>query len=349
MTKEEIIKILASDEPDFLEEVYARAYQVKLKYVGKKVYFRGIIEFSNICRKDCLYCGIRRSNKNLSRFSMPKEEIVETALIAYKAGYGSVLLQSGERADGEFIDFIEDVLKSIKRLTSKELGITLSLGEQSPETYKRWFQAGAHRYLLRIETSNKALYQHIHPDGHDYDIRLNCLKFLKDIGYQVGTGVMIGLPGQTLEDLAEDIFFFQREDIDMIGMGPYIVHKDTPLIDKYKIDSERNFSLGLKMIASVRLQLKDVNIAATTALQALDRTGREKGLKAGANIIMPNITPSEYRDKYQLYEGKPCIKEDALACDDCLKNRLLSVGEEIGYKRWGDSPHFFKRWKFAKR
>ncbi|MFA7676701.1 MAG: [FeFe] hydrogenase H-cluster radical SAM maturase HydE, partial [Candidatus Omnitrophota bacterium] len=282
--------------------------------------------------------------------SMSKAEVLETALMAHKAGYGSIVLQSGERSDEEFINFIEDILKTIKCLTDKKLGITLSLGEQSQQAYKRWFQAGAHRYLLRIETSNKTLYQRIHPDdGHDYNIRLNCLKILKNIGYQVGTGVMIGLPHQKLEDLAEDILFFQAQDIDMIGMGPYIVHKETPLAGLCKINPEKSFNLGLKMIALARLQLEDINIAATTALQTLNQTGREKGLRAGANIIMPNITPSKYRDNYQLYEGKPCVSEDALACDGCLRNRILSIGEEIGYGQWGDSPHFFKRYSLAKQ
>jgi len=342
MTKKEIMQVLACGQSDFLAEVYARAYKVKQKYVGNKVYFRGIIEFSNICTKDCLYCGIRRSNKSLNRFLMPKKEIIETALMAHRAGYGSIVLQSGERSDDEFVSFIEDILRSIKKLTNNTLGVTLSLGEQSFKVYKRWFDAGAHRYLLRIETSNKQLYQRIHPDNHDYDIRLGCLKALRDIGYQVGTGVMIGLPYQELEDLLGDILFFQKYDIDMIGMGPYIVHNNTPLAESNRIDLDKNFNLGLKMIALARLYLKDINIAATTALQALDESGREKGLKAGANIIMPNITPRKYRDDYQLYDGKPCIHEDALTCKSCLKKRILSVGEEIGYNQWGDSPHFFK-------
>ena len=338
-----MLDILRSDDPKVLDDLCKQAYKTKQKHVGRTVYFRGIIEFSNICVKDCLYCGIRSSNANVHRFAMSEEEILDTASRAYHMGYGSILLQSGERSDHKFINFVEQVIKSIKKISQGKLGITLSVGEQLQDTFKRWFDAGAHRYLLRIETSNRELYRRIHPDNHDYDERLKCLGMLRNVGYQVGTGVMIGLPYQTCEDLVDDIFFFKKYDIDMIGMGPYIVHENTPLADAVNIDLEKNFILGLKMIALTRLYLKDVNIAATTALQSLDRSGREKGLKAGANIIMPNITPVKYRNSYQLYHGKPCLDENASLYRDYLQKRIEGIGEKIEYNQWGDSPHFFKR------
>ncbi|OGX50524.1 MAG: [FeFe] hydrogenase H-cluster radical SAM maturase HydE [Omnitrophica WOR_2 bacterium RIFOXYA12_FULL_38_10] len=347
MTKNEMIKWLKEEDQNALKELYRRAYEVKLKHVGANVYFRGIIEFSNICRKDCLYCGIRRSNAKYERFQMSKEEIFGSAKQAFEMQYGSIVLQSGERNDPQFVEFVTDVVKGIKELSGNKLGITLSLGEQSKETYQRWFDAGAHRYLLRIETSNPALYRSLHPVDHDFNERLNCLTILKGIGYQTGTGVMIGLPGQTLEDLADDILFFKDMNIDMIGMGPYIVHNDTPLgkcVDRDII--AKNFDLGLKMIALTRIYLEDVNIAATTALQALNPEGREMGLQCGANIIMPNITHTKYRKFYQLYENKPCLDENAGLCRDCLSGRIATIGGSIGFNEWGDPPHFLKKNKF---
>ena len=196
---------------------------------------------------------------------------------------------------------------------------------------------------MRIETSNPELYGKLHPESHSYFRRLDCLKVLKKIGYQTGTGVMIGLPDQTIENLADDIIFFKEMDIDMVGMGPYIYHKDTPLADIFKNSAENrdhNFDLALKMIAITRLFLPDINIASTTALQALNPVGREMGLKAGANIIMPVITQKKYRGDYQLYDGKPCIDDDAEDCKSCLEGRVRLIGESIGYDEWGDSPHY---------
>ncbi len=326
-----------------IEQLYKIAYTVKTRYVGKKVYFRGIIEFSNICRKNCYYCGIRRSNRKLTRYSMTSEEIVASAKWAYENGYGSVVLQSGERRNARFVRFIEDVIKEMKKISSDQLGITLSLGEQRPDTYKRWHDAGAHRYLMRIETSNESLYRKLHPVDHSFTERLKCLETLSAIGYQTGTGIMVGLPGQTMEDLADDILFFEKIDVAMIGMGPYLPHYDTPLYREglsYGLSKEDLLDLSLKMIAVTRIYLKDVNIASTTALQAMAPTGREMGLMAGANIIMPNVTDVQYRSLYQLYDDKPCINENSDACLNCLGNRIHSIGETIGYNEWGDSPHF---------
>lgn len=346
LSKADIIYLLNSTDQKEYDELMQAAYKVKNDNVGHKAYYRGIIEFSNICAKDCYYCGIRKSNPNVPRFAMTIDEIVECAELSWKMNYGSVVLQSGERTDEEFVSFVEEAILAIKKMSNNELGITISLGEQSENTYRRWYVAGAHRYLIRIESSNNELYKTLHPQDHDFNERYECLNRLRRVGYQVGTGVMIGLPKQTTEDLANDIMFFKEQDIDMIGMGPYIPHHETPMGENVKdFDKEKQLKLGLKMIALTRLYLKDVNIASTTALQALLHEGREMGLQAGANIIMPNITHTKYREGYQLYDNKPCTDENATMCRACLEGRIGKIGEDIGYNEWGDSPHWKKRTK----
>jgi len=346
LTIEEIEFLLQLDQEEDLQKLFKTAYQVKTRYVGQVAWFRGIVEFSNYCSKDCYYCGIRKSNSKTSRFQIPEADIVKSAVWAWQADYGSAVLQSGERSDPEFVDMVERVIQNIHDQTEGKLGLTLSLGEQTPATYKRWFNAGAHRYLLRIETSNAELYQKLHPADHSFANRLACLASLRECGYQVGTGVMIGLPMQTTRHLAEDIAFFKQQDVDMIGMGPYIYHNDTPLAEYkkiYEIPEADLLNLGLKMIAVARLYLRDVNIAATTALQALRQNGRELGLLAGANVIMPNTTDTQYRENYKLYENKPCTDENASMCRGCLQKRIEGIGETIGFGQWGDSPHFASR------
>lgn len=340
----EIIQLLSLESPDEIEQLRSSAEKVLLNLRGDKVYFRGLIEFSNICRCDCNYCGIRKSNISVDRYTLSKEQIVSSAIWCGEQGYGSVVLQSGERNDPAFIDFVEDCILSIKQgCRSTKLpngvGITLSCGEQTEETYRRWFDAGAHRYLIRIEASNPALYESLHPASQPQQPRIDCLKILKRIGYKVGTGVMIGLPGQTIENLADDILFFKEIGADMIGMGPYIVHHATPMAhykEEIAAQSEKIFQMSQKMIAVTRLTLKDVNIAASTALQAMKEDGRETGLTFGANIIMPQVTPVEVRKNYLLYEGKPCLDENAEQCRTCLSLRVASVGRTIGYNIWGD-------------
>ncbi len=352
LSKQHIISLLNIKNKEDMDLLFQKAYETKEKHIGKKSYYRGLIELSNVCIKDCYYCGIRKSDSKVERFNVTKDEILKMAKWAHENNYASIALQSGERMDNDFVNFIEDVIKSINDMCNNELGITLSLGEQSYETYKKWFEAGSHRYLLRIETTNKNLYEKMHPldELHSFDSRVNCLNMLRKIGYQVGTGVMIGLPDQTIEDLANDILFYEKMDIDMIGMGPYIVSKNTPMgidtinreLNSDSIKKER-VELALKMIAVTRLYLKDVNIAATTALQSLDTLGREKGLKAGANILMPIITLEQYREKYQLYDNKPCIEDNSDKCKVCLTGRVKSVGETVGFGERGDSPHFKNR------
>jgi biotin synthase len=345
-SKNDIIRLLKS-EGDDRTLLFKKSAEIKEKYIGNKVWFRGLIEFSNVCCKNCLYCGIRKGNKNLQRYSLPDDEILAAARFAYINRYGSIALQSGELESPFVTNRIENLLNKIKELSDGELGVTLSVGEQEPEVYQKWFDAGAHRYLLRVESTNRDLYHKIHPDDsmHDFDRRLGCLKSLQDIGYQTGTGVMIGLPFQTLDDLAGDLLFMKKFNIDMCGMGPYIEHADTPLI-KYAdglLPLKERFDLTLKMIAIIRIMMKDINIVAATALQAIDPVGREKAVKIGANILMPNITPGKYRDSYKLYDNKPCTDDSAEDCQSCLEARVSLADTEVIYDEWGDSKHYSER------
>jgi biotin synthase len=315
--------------------------------IGKKVHFRGLIEFSNICGKDCYYCGIRKSNGKVHRYNLTDEQILEAARFAHEHRYGSLVLQSGELESPEFTYRIENLLHRIKKLSNGTLGITLSLGEQEPEVYKRWFEAGAHRYLLRIETSNPELYGRLHPDDlkHHHLRRIECLHMLKSTGFQTGTGVMIGLPFQDTGHLADDLLFMKELDVDMVGMGPYIEHPDTPLFRfrSQLLPIEERFALALNMISILRILMPDINIAAATALQAIDPLGREKAIRAGANIIMPNITPGKFRNDYSLYDNKPCVDEEPDECLNCLDVRIQLADGEIGYGEWGDSRRFYRR------
>lgn len=354
LTRDDLIFLMDRSDKDEIQKIFDRAYEVKLENIGNKVFYRGLIEIGNKCIKNCLYCGLRRDNKELDIFGMTKEQILEASKWIYDNGFASIALQSGERQDKEFVDFIEDLLIEIKKMSNNELGVTLSLGEQSYETYKRWFDAGGHRYLLRIESSNREIYNTLHPQDplHHYDGRIQCLKDLRRAGYQVGTGVMIGLPNQTTADLVDDILFYKNMDIDMIGMGPYILHDDTPMGQKVKEQipsKEKRVELALKMIALTRIHLKDVNIAATTALQGLDKEGREKGLKAGANILMPTATLKEHKSKYQLYNDKPGIADNAMESKESLDKSIRAVGDQIMYNDWGDSPHFRKKMEAKKK
>jgi len=341
------LKYLLRAEGEEKDLLLARGRAIRDKEIGTKVYFRGLIEFSNICGKDCYYCGIRRSNANVHRYNLTDEQILEAARFAHENRYGSLVLQSGELESPAYTRRIETLVREIKELSGGKLGITLSLGEQEPEVYQRWFDAGAHRYLLRIETSSAELYGRIHPDdtAHSHARRLECLRSLRSIGYQTGTGVMIGLPFQDSDHLVEDLLFMKEIDVDMAGMGPYIEHPDTPLF-RYRdelLPIGDRFELALRMIATLRILMPDINIAAATALQAIDPLGREKAIRAGANIIMPNITPGKFRNDYSLYVNKPCVDEEPDECLNCLDVRVQLADGEIGYGEWGDSIHFRRR------
>lgn len=345
MDRDSIINLLSLQESEDIEELRSRACKVMEKYVGNSVYYRGIIEFSNICSRDCLYCGIRKSSTGVhQRYMLSEEEIADYARWCAQAGYGSIILQSGERRDREFIQFTENVVKRIKKETRSDLlpdglGITLGIGEQTEDDYQRLYDAGAHRYLLRIETTHEKLFAAIHPEDQKLSERMLALDKLKKIGFQTGTGVMIGLPGQTIEMLADDIRFFKSFDIDMVGMGPYIVHPHAPMAHLGMLEKKPLMQLALKMIAVTRLVLKDVNIAATTALQALYPDGREQGLSFGANVTMPNATPNAVRKYYQLYADKPCINENSNDCRSCLLRRVEATGRSVKFNCWGDAPH----------
>jgi len=345
-TPEELAFLLGEEDPAKRQSLYDAAYAVKVRNCGREVVLRGLIECSNFCTRDCLYCGIRKSSRTMHRYTMSVEEICAAAKLAWEFGYGSVVLQAGERRDATFIEFIGKAVRRIKKESDGALGITLSLGEQSLETYRYWFSCGAHRYLLRIESSNPALYAKIQPPGDSHAERLVALQRIREAGYQLGTGVMIGLPHQTLEDLAGDLLFFRTLDVDMVGMGPYIVQHDTPLAAEFPDFEEKRshqLEMGLKMIALLRLLMPDINIASTTALQSLAPDGRERGILAGANVIMPNVGDCACKSDYQLYDGKAGLDENAPESRRALEESLKRIGASIAYGKWGDSRRFAKR------
>ncbi len=416
------------------------AYELKFKHRGPEVYFRGLIEISNICRKNCLYCGIRRGNCNVERYEMSDGQVLQEAQFALDAGYGSIAIQGGERTDSAFIERITRLIHAIRRLQPggnpldavpqgrgsgasasgvpgavNNLGITLSLGEQEREVYREWKRAGATRYLLRIEASNRELYEKLHPgygaaeEGmeslkentvipdncrelqncagvqtcrdsqncrksqicrearmHSYDARVQALHDLKSEGYLLGSGIMIGLPFQTRKNLDEDLQFLKDLQVDMVGMGPYIPHKDTPLGqivsswrsgdpsltdtlpphfkelavlprgDFWNIGNEELLELSIDMVARLRILMPHINIAATTALQVLHPYGREMALLAGANVIMPNMTETSLRGNYSLYEGKHGVEDDAASTRDKLLDNLSRMGIPVGWNLRGD-------------
>ena len=345
--EKEDIKYLLSTEGEEMQQLFQKAREVKFARLDNYVHLRGLIELSNICRKSCLYCGVRSGNTKVERYELTEDEVLECAQLAHKLGYGSVAIQSGERSDKAFVDKITRMVKRIKEIDNGSLGITLSLGEQSEEVYREWFEAGAHRYLLRIESSNEELYYKIHPhdERHDFVKRLACIDSLLKIGYQTGTGVMVGLPFQTVDILADDLLFFRSKDVAMVGMGPFIPHPDTPLYqyaDQIP-SSEDRMNLTLKMIAVLRLMMPEINMVAATANQTVDPMGREKAIMAGANVIMPNMTPNEYREDYLIYPDKACVSDKPEECYSCLDFRMKAIGHQILYNAWGDSVAFTKK------
>ena len=345
LTKDDIIRLLNAVDDDE-KMLFDFSGKIKLQNVGNTVYLRGLIELSNICEKDCYYCGIRKSNINVKRYNISEEETLEAVRFAYEKGYGSVAIQSGEVQSPAFTEKINRILEETRKITNGELGITLSCGEQSEKTYRKWFESGAKRYLLRVETSNPELYRKLHPndDIHLFERRLEALEMLKKTGYQTGTGVMIGLPFQTFENLADDLLFMKQFDIDMCGMGPYIEHHETPLF-AYKdslMPLKERFNLSLKMNAILRILMPDINIAATTALQTIEKNGREQAIQIGANVLMPNITPRKYRDDYFLYENKPVSNQTNEDDLKVLEKSLAEIGCRIGYGEQGNSRRFYK-------
>jgi biotin synthase len=336
ITYEDILFWLREPNPSRLADLWQQADQLRQQYVGGEVHLRGLVEISNYCVRLCAYCGLRAPNLGLTRYRMSEPEILQSVRHAVEYGYGTVVLQSGEDPDIA-ADWMADLVRRIK--TNTPLAVTLSLGERTFEELALWRAAGADRYLLRFETSNPALYQKIHPSHPDRPDRLAILRRLRELGYQVGSGVMIGIPGQTYEDLAHDIQFFAELDLDMIGVGPYLLHPDTPLSDpefRPFVPGDQQVPaselMTYKVIALARLVCPRSNIPSTTALATLNRQeGRELGLVRGANVVMPNLTPLKYRALYEIYPNKACISETGEACYSCMIGRIESLGRRIGH------------------
>lgn len=323
LTKIEIIQLLSSHEYD--NELFLAADRVRKKYVGEEIHLRGLIEFTNVCQQHCCYCGLRVDNAKINRYWLKPDQIIELANKAKGYGYKTVVLQSGENTVYTMAD-MQYIITSIKAL---DLAITLSVGEKTTEEYRAYKRAGADRYLLRIETTDKGLYEKLHP-GMNFANRIRCLTDLKELGYEVGTGCLVGLPGQTMESLAEDILFFKALDVDMVGLGPFIPNGDTPLGKEVG----GNFILSLKMMAITRLLLPDGNIPATTAMETLHKDGRMIALQSGANVVMPNVTEGDYRKMYALYPGKICISDTPEHCRGCITKKIEGIGRKIS-KEYG--------------
>ena len=333
LTDEEFAAVLLCDYPGFSEYLAEKARTVREKYYGKSVYLRGLIEISNICKNNCLYCGIRRDNANAERYRLNKEQILACSDAGYDLGFRTFVLQGGE--DPYYTDeLIVSIVSAIKE-RHPDCAVTLSLGEFDKESYQKFFDAGADRYLLRHETADKEHYEMLHPAEMSFDHRMQCLRDLKDIGYQVGCGMMVGSPYQTTEHLIKDLRFLQEFRPEMVGIGPFIPHHDTCFADR----KAGTVDMTIRLLSVIRLLLPDVLLPATTALGTIDPRGREKGILAGANVVMPNLSPSDVRGKYLLYDNKICTGDEAAECIRCMAMRISSVGYETVVAR-GDHVSF---------
>lgn len=323
VSEEEYVFLIENRTPEATQRLKDEAVKKRKEIYGNSVFVRGLIEISNICKNDCLYCGIRKSNKNCDRYRLGKDEIIECADEGYNLGFRTFVLQGGE--DGYFTDeVLVDIIKEIK-LRHSDCAVTLSLGERSRESYKKLYDAGADRYLLRHETADKAHYGKLHPDNLSFENRMRCLRDLRETGYQVGCGFMVGSPYQRAEHLAKDLKFIEEFSPDMCGIGPFIPHKDTP----FAKETQGALELTCFLLSIIRLIKPNILLPATTALGTIDPTGREKGIEAGANVVMPNLSPVSVRKKYELYDNKICTGEESAQCKDCLSMRMKSVGYEI--------------------
>jgi biotin synthase len=336
MDRSEILHSLRQEAPEELGHLWLRADRTRRQHVGDAVHLRGLIEISNYCVRDCGYCGLRKSHRKLERYRLTKDEIMGCVRQAVALGYGTVVLQSGEDY-GIRTDWLAGIVRRIKAETP--LAVTLSLGERPDEDLAAWRSAGADRYLLRFETSDRQLYELIHPSlPHRRSDRVAMLRRLRDLGYETGSGVMVGIPGQSYDSLAGDIGLFGTLDLDMIGVGPYIPHPDTPLAQgTWRSELPRDEQvpndelMTCKVIALSRLVCPESNIPSTTALATINRaSGRELGLMRGANVVMPNLTPAQYRAMYEIYPNKACIAESAEDCSSCLRLRIESLGRHVG-------------------
>lgn len=317
-SKKEIIDILKDNSAD--KELFELADKTRHDSVGDSVHLRGLIEFSNICKRNCKYCGLRCENKNIERYRLSKDEILQCAQNAIELGYKTIVLQGGE--DEYFCtDKMCEIISEIKKF---DVALTLSIGERTFDEYKLFKSCGADRYLLRIETTDKNLYKKMHPNM-DFDNRRKCLFNLKELGFETGSGCLVGLPEQSIESLADDILFFKELDADMIGIGPLISHPNTPLKD----EPNGNFNLALKVMALTRIVLPDINIPATTAMETLRTDGRLIALQSGANVVMPNVTELQYRQKYEIYPGKGQLYDSAAQSKRFIEKKIISIGRTI--------------------
>ena len=331
LEKEEYMELLGSyQDKETVVCLGQEAARLREKYYGNKVYMRGLIEFTNFCKNNCYYCGIRRDNKNASRYRLTEEEILDCCKNGYELGFRTFVLQGGE--DPYFTDEkIVDIVKKIRN-SYPDCAITLSIGEKTKESYRLYKEAGADRYLLRHETANEDHYRHLHPEQMSLANRKQCLRNLKELGYQTGAGFMVGAPGQTLECLAEDLIFLKELNPEMVGIGPFIPHHDTKFAD----EPAGSVELTLFLLSVLRIILPKCLLPATTALGTADPKGREKGLLAGANVVMPNLSPVKDRKKYELYDNKICTGEEAAECRGCLERRIAAIGYQCVTDR-GDS------------
>lgn len=331
LTKEEII-VLLSAPPEESTKLFQLADEIRISHMGNEVHLRGIIEFSNYCKQNCHYCGLRYENRALQRYRLTFNEILETSADAVKLGYKTLVLQAGE--DNHFSkETIADLIKEIKKL---DVAITISFGEHDYETYKLWRKAGADRYLLKHETADPELYAQIRP-GKTLAERLECQKWIKELGYQLGSGCMVGLPGQTIDTLAEDLLLLQKMDVDMAGIGPFIPHQDTPLKD----GKTGTVEMTLKMVAVARIMMPLVHLPSTTSLGTIHPQGRELALKSGANVVMPNVSPTEFRALYQIYPNKICLNDEPGHCRGCITGKILALGRTVSDDH-GHSPKMSK-------
>lgn len=330
LTKDQWIQLIGSREV-YESQAAALAKKIREEHFGNQIYVRGLIEFTNYCKNDCYYCGIRRSNRNAERYRLTMEQILECTDTGYELGFRTFVLQGGE--DGYYTDErLEEIIKAIKE-KHPDCALTLSLGERSRKSYELFYQAGADRYLLRHETADAGHYQRLHPEEMSYEHRMNCLKELKAIGYQVGCGFMVGSPGQTEETLAEDMLFIQEFQPHMVGIGPFVPHHETP----FGREPGGTVEDTLYLLSLIRILKPTVLLPATTALGTIDPRGREKGILAGANVVMPNLSPTNVRKKYELYDNKICTGDEAAECRSCLSNRMKTIGCELVTHR-GDAP-----------
>lgn len=323
----ELKTLIETDDEETAKLLKEKADEVRQKYYGKKVFLRGLIEVSSYCRNDCLYCGIRRSNKDADRYRLSREDILSCCENGYELGFRTFVMQGGE--DGTFTDnFMCDVISEIKS-QYPDCAVTLSLGERSYESYKRMKEAGADRYLLRHEAASEELYSQLHPEGMSLENRKKCLFELRELGYQVGAGFMVGAPFQTTEHIIADLRFLQELQPQMIGIGPFIPHHNTPFAD----EKGGTLELTLRLLGILRLMFPKVLLPATTALGTIAPNGRELGLQTGCNVVMPNLSPVKVRKKYDLYDNKICTGEEAAECRSCLQRRINSAGYEVVSER----------------